>query len=301
MIYVFGSLNVDFLMQVENLPAPGETVTGGQYYMAPGGKGANQAAAASRVGGNVAMHGLVGDDQWSEIVLTALREEGVDISNVSRTSEAWTACASIMINRKGENAIAVASGANMLASADSLNGVEMTHGDYLVLQMEVDVEANWQALEIAHNSGATTVLNVAPAAAVPARVLAQVDYLIVNEVEARMVAQSLTAESIEGMALELSAAHNLTTIITLGSEGAIAIQEGRLIRVPSLKVIPVDTTGAGDAFIGTLVTLLSEGMGLEEAMAYACQSAALSCTGRGAMPSYVSRSKLMQHDFSKGN
>jgi len=301
MIHVFGSLNVDFFMQVKSFPGSGETVTGGNYYLAPGGKGANQAAAAARLGANVAMHGMVGDDQWAETVLAALAEDGVDISAVGKTSDAGTAIASILINADGENLIAVASGANMLASADSLNSVSLTINDYLVLQMEVEAEANWQALNIAHKAGATTVLNVAPAAIVPENVLSQVDFLVVNESEARLVAHAMASLSLEDMAQALSKAYNLTTIITLGPDGAIATQGEEMIRVPSLEITPVDTTGAGDAFIGTLVTMLSEGGSLKEAMEYACKSAALSCSKPGAMPSYVKRNTLMELDNQRGN
>ncbi|MBT3788668.1 MAG: ribokinase [Alphaproteobacteria bacterium] len=293
MIYVFGSLNVDFFMQVEKLPAPGETVIGGDYFTAPGGKGANQAAAAARSGGAVAMYGAVGDDQWAATPLTALADYGVDVTGVYRTRDAGTGYASIMIDAHGENTIAVASGANLKASADGLKDVGMGAADYLILQMEVDVAANWQALEIAKAAGVTTILNVAPAAPVPDTALALVDYLVVNEIEARTVAQALAADNIEDMASALSKAHDLTTIVTLGSDGALATSGDEIIRVPALPVTAVDTTGAGDAFIGTLVAAMADGLPLEAAMKRACIGAALACTKPGAMPSYASLEEIL--------
>jgi ribokinase len=293
MIYVFGSLNVDFFMNVDKLPAPGETVIGGDYFTAPGGKGANQAAAAARSGGAVAMYGLVGDDQWAATPLQALKEFGVDVSGVDKTTDAGTGYASIMIDAHGENTIAVASGANLKASADSLKDAGITEYDFLILQMEVDPQANWQALKIAKAAGATTILNVAPAAHVPDDALALVDYLVVNEIEARTVAQSLATDDIEAMARALSTAHNLTTIVTLGPEGALATSGDEIIRVPALPVTAVDTTGAGDAFIGTLVAALAEGLDLAAAMRRSCAGAALACTKPGAMPSYASRADIL--------
>ena len=293
MIYVFGSLNVDFFMQVEKLPAPGETVIGGNYFTAPGGKGANQAAAAARSGGVVAMYGAVGDDQWAAIPLTALADYGVDVSGVRKMTEAGTGYASIMIDAQGENTIAVASGANLKASAEGLKDAGITEDDFLILQMEVNPQANWQALEIAKAAGATTILNVAPAAPVPDEALALVDYLVVNEIEARTVARSLTSESIEEMASALSHEHNLITIVTLGPEGALAAQGDAITRVASPVVKAVDTTGAGDAFIGTLVAGLAEGLELEPALQRSCAGAALACTKQGAMPSYARREEIL--------
>ena len=296
MIYVFGSLNVVFFMNVDKLPAPGETVIGGDYFTAPGGKGANQAAAAARSaksGGVVAMFGLVGDDEWAATPLNALQEFGVDVSGVGRTTEAGTGYASIMIDAQGENTIAVASGANLKASANGLKNGGITEDDFLILQMEVDSHANWQALEIAKSAGATTILNVAPAAPVPDTALALVDYLVVNEIEARTVAQSLATDDIEAMAKALSRKHKLTTIVTLGSDGALATSGDEIIRVPAMAVTAVDTTGAGDAFIGTLAAGLTEGLDLEAAMKRGCIGAALACTKPGAMPSYASRQEIL--------
>jgi ribokinase len=293
MIYVFGSLNVDFFMQVDKLPAPGETVIGGDYFTAPGGKGANQAAAAALSGGTVAMYGLVGDDQWAATPLQALADFGVDVSGVGKTREAGTGYASIMIDAEGENTIAVASGANLKASSAGLKTAGMTADDYLILQMEVDVTANWQALEIAKAAGVTTVLNVAPAAPVPDTALAQVDYLIVNEIEARDVAQSLATDDIVAMAKAVSKAHDLTTIVTLGPDGALATSGSEVIRVPALPVTAVDTTGAGDAFIGTFVAAMADGLSLEAAMKRGCAGAALACTKPGAMPGYATLEEIL--------
>ena len=201
-----------------------------------------------------------------------------------------------MIDADGENTIAVASGANLMASANGLKDADMAPADYLILQMEVDVAANWQALEIARDAGTTTILNVAPAAPVPDTALALVDYLVVNEIEARTVAQSLATDDIEDMARTLSNAHDMTTIVTLGPEGALATSGDGIIRVPALPVTAVDTTGAGDAFIGTLVAAMGDELSLEAAMKRACIGAALACTKPGAMPSYAIREEILSSE-----
>ena len=192
MIVVFGSFNVDFVMMVDRLPGPGETVLGRRYFLVQGGKGANQACAAARAGarGRVAMVGCVGRDDWGEFALDLLREAGVDLSAVGRAA-ASTGCASIFVDKSGQNAIAAAIGANMEARAAQVPDDWLGPDTWLVLQMEVPYEENWALIARARERGAHVVLNVAPAAAVPAEALSRTEILVVNELEAETIAKIL--------------------------------------------------------------------------------------------------------------
>ena len=209
MVVVFGSINVDFVMRLERLPAPGETVLGGDYFLVQGGKGANQACAAALAGsGEVAMIGCTGRDDWAGFAVERLRDAGVDLSHVTGVEEP-TGCASICVDANGENAIAVASGANMALRADRIPESLLGSQTVLVLQMEVPPEENFEAARRAHAAGARVLLNVAPAAPVPGDVLDVVDYLVVNEIEANMVAAELGLSTREPqeLAARLSETH----------------------------------------------------------------------------------------------
>ena len=306
MIVVFGSFNIDFVMRLERLPEPGETILESDYILVPGGKGANQACAAARAsrvsggasgrasgaaesdGTRVAMVGKVGTDDWGRFATVKLEEAGADVSAVERIETA-TGCAAIFVDKAGENTIVVASGANMQAEAaqvaDSLLGPET----WLVLQMEVPPEENWALVARAKARGARVVLNVAPAAPVPAAVLDDVDILVVNEIESRMVADSLGLESKDPLeiARRLSANHDLICLTTLGPAGAVAIGPEGAWKVEPLSVTPVDTTGAGDAFIGTLAAALDGGTDLPQALHRASVAAGLCCTRWGTQTSFA--------------
>ncbi len=302
MIVVFGSFNIDFVMRLERLPEPGETILEGDYILVPGGKGANQACAAARAsrvsggasgaaesdGTRVAMVGKVGTDDWGRFATVKLEEAGADVSAVERIETA-TGCAAIFVDKAGENTIVVASGANMKAEAtqvaDNLLGPET----WLVLQMEVPPEENWALIGRAKRQGARVLLNVAPAAPVPASVLDDVDILVVNEIESRMVADSLGLESEDplGIARRLSANHDLICLTTLGAAGAIAIGPEGAWQVAPLVVTPADTTGAGDAFIGTLAAALDGGTDLPQALHRASVAAGLCCTRWGTQSSFA--------------
>ena len=293
MIVVFGSLNVDFFMHVDRLPRPGETVIGGDYFLVPGGKGGNQALAAARAAEGsdvrVAMAGCVGRDDWAATAIGLLEEAGVDLTAMSQDSETLTGCASILVEAGGENAIGVASGSNMRARATQVPDDWLGEGYWLVLQMEVDPAENWRLIERAHRRGARVVLNVAPAAPVPSEVLDVVDLLVVNEVEARMVAEA--EGGADGGPAELtrslSARHGLICITTLGADGAIAHGPDGAWSVAPLSVTPVDTTGAGDAFVGCLTAALVSGRALPEALRFGSAGAALSCTVAGTQSSFA--------------
>ena len=295
MIVVFGSLNADLVMQVEKLPQPGETVVGGHYFLVPGGKGANQALAAARAGqGNkVAMVGCVGTDDWGSFATSLLREAGVDLDHMGNGKEP-TACASIFVDAKGENAIGVASGANMEATADQVPDKLLGPDSWVVLQMEVTPQENWALIDRAKAAGAKVLLSVAPAAPVPSETLAKVDILLVNQIEARMVAEAeqIFIEDHVEIGETLASRHDLTCIITLGGEGAVAYTNEGNWGIAPLPVTPVDTTGAGDAFAGGLAAALDEGKTLQQALRFASVTAGLCCTVAGTQSSFALREEI---------
>jgi ribokinase len=268
-------------------------VIGGTHFTAAGGKGANQACASALAGARVAMVGTVGTDQWAEIVLQPLREAGVDISGVSISAKATTGCALIMVDKTGENAISVASGANALTVADQVDGALLTPETLLVAQMETPAEETWRVFRRAKQAGAHTLLNVAPVLQDTDLQLDLVDYLVVNEIEIQALADTQDIADIEETARTLSRRHKLTCIVTLGSEGALCVDSDYVFRVPAMPTQVVDTTGAGDAFIGAIAEALDRGANLKDAVTWACATAAIVCSRMGAMPSYPNRAEVM--------
>jgi ribokinase len=286
MITVFGSINVDMVMRVPALPRPGETMLCPEYLLVPGGKGANQALAAARAGATVAMIGSVGRDAFADTALSLLRRDAIDLAAIA-VSPKPTCCASVWVDGAGENAIVVASGANLDTRASQMEGREMRRGDWLVLQMEVPPDENWKAASLARSAGARIMLSAAPAGRIPERVLHGIDVLLVNRIEGQMVAQTVglaatkPAEIVSG----LTKRYGFSCIMTLGAEGAICFGPDGGFQAPALPVSPVDTTGAGDAFAGVLCASVDRGFGLEEAVRRACAGAAIACTKLGAQTS----------------
>lgn len=283
MILVLGSINVDLTFRVAHHPAPGETVLCPDYLASPGGKGANQAVAAARAGAPTAMVGCVGRDGFAAPALATLRESGVDITGVTET-ETPTGCAAISVDRSGENAIVVASGANMRVRADQVADDVLGPGSLLLLQMEIPLDENWSLLERARASGTRSVLNVAPAGPVPTTALDALDYLIVNEIEGAAIAAAsgLAAGPAEDLPRRLSERHGMTCVLTLGAAGAILHGSEGGFAVPAFKVSPVDTTGAGDTFVGAMAAGLDAGLAAVEAARRASVAAAIACTRPGA-------------------
>ena len=273
MILVFGSINIDLLVPVPDLPRPGETVLGGDYALLPGGKGANQALAARRAGATVMLAGAVGDDAFAGAALELLRGDGVDLELVRRAPQP-TGCAAIMVAATGENLIAVASGANAAALAGDVPDDLLGRGTILVCQMEVPGEETADLIRRATARGATTLLNLAPAAAIPPDLFGAIDFLIANAGEAvtlgddpARVAQRLR----QGL------------VVMQGAAGATAfVADGSRLNVPALAIEPVDTTGAGDTFVGAFAAGLDQGLALSAALRRASAAAGLACLARGA-------------------
>ncbi len=282
MILVVGSANIDFVTPVEHIPAPGETVLGSGYTVAPGGKGANQAVACGRAGGKVAFVGALGRDPFAELLRESLRESGVE----DRTLEldAPTGAAFISVSAAGENAITVASGANGALTPKLLPAFgEMSH---LVMQLELPLPTVLEAARRARAAGARVVLNASPARALPPELLRLTDVLVVNEGELSALAGEGGSPAELGARLE--AARRLgpdTVIVTLGERGSLALSGEGLTTVSAQRVAVLDTTGAGDTYLGVLVAALAAGERLPAAMRRASVASALACTKAGAQPS----------------
>jgi ribokinase len=273
MILVFGSINADLIVPVPRLPRPSETVLGGDYAMLPGGKGANQALAARRAGAAVVLAGAVGADAFADIALDLLRREGVD-TRLVQVVEQPTGCAAIMVSKEGENLIAVASGANMSVRsgqvADELLGPDVT----LLAQMEVpsgETEALIRRMRAHHGR---VLLNLAPALPIDPALLGEIDLVIANESEA-------TALGSDPARLAMRLRQGF--VITRGAAGSVAVlRDGMRLEVPALPIEPLDTTGAGDTFVGVLAASLDLGSTLELALRRASVAAGLACLARGA-------------------
>lgn len=293
MITVFGSINVDLTFRLPHLPAVGETVLTPACSHAVGGKGANQAVAAVRDGAETRMIGCVGGDGYGATARGALAQVGIDVSGVAAVPGA-TGLAVIWVDGAGRNQIAVASGANGALKSEALARCAPAARTFVVLQMETPAAEVEAAIGVAKAWRAKVVLNLAPALPISRMALRQVDILVVNEHEASMLCGSLglpqtgPADQAAALARELGN----TVIATLGAAGAIGVQSGRVWRVDAYPVTAIDTTGAGDCFVGVLAAALSRGAAMDEAMRRAAVAGSLACTVVGAMPSFPTRDQI---------
>jgi ribokinase len=292
LVVVFGSLNVDLVCRVETIPRPGETVLAPGYDQLFGGKGANQAVAAARAlgeEGRVAMVGAVGEDALGGAVIDNLAGEGIDTAAIQKAADR-TGCAFISIDAAGENAITVASGANGRLTAEALGDERLDARSVLVLQMETPLTENLSAAATARACGARVVVNLAPVprqldAATLEQLLALTDCLVVNETELAAAAElaGLPAGGAYEQAGALAGRHGIVVIATLGAEGAIlADPVAPLDRIAAHKVTVVDTTGAGDTFVGVLAAGLATGLAVPDAARRAVIAGSLACRRVGA-------------------
>ncbi len=280
MILVFGSLNVDLVFAVAALPRPGETVLAPGMALHPGGKGANQAVAAARAGAKVAMAGAVGDDAHGRLLLAALAENGVDARLVTVVA-APTGCAVVAVDANGENLILVAGGANALARAAQVPDAALGPQTTLLLERETEPGEIAALAARAHAAGNRVILNLSPMGPVPEALFASLDFLVVNQHEAAALLGAEVGD--DGGATALAQRHGIAVVVTLGAAGAVAARpDGSGLRVPALAVEPVDTTGAGDAFVGALAASLDRGEGLADALRRASVAGALACLKVGA-------------------
>ncbi|QOY92274.1 ribokinase [Paludibaculum fermentans] len=299
-LVVTGSLNMDFVVQVDRLPAPGETTLGGNFQMIPGGKGANQACAAGKLAtnGRVRMVGCVGLDPFADHLKASLAAAGVDVSTVRAARQTPTGVALIWVEKSGQNSIVVAPGANaMLAPGD----IESAHAAYegarcALFQLETPLEAVAAAMRAGHKAGALTILDPAPARRLPAELLALVDILTPNESEAcilldRVPTRVTFAEAPE-IARALRALGPKAVVLKLGDQGCFYSDDQRELAVQGFTVEVVDTTAAGDTFNAGLAVALAEGFEIPTALRFANAAAALSVTRLGAQASAPSREEV---------
>ena len=297
-IVVVGSLNMDLVVQVPTIPAPSETVLGDNFATIPGGKGANQAVAAARLGAKVSLIGRVGNDAFGKQLLANAQREGIDVTHVGRDETAASGVAMIAVDANGQNSIAVASGANYRLTAAQVHAAwaALPHVDLLVMPLETPLETIETAVALANQSGAKVILNPAPAQKLPPHILAGVDVLVPNEpetaqltdmpintgAETRLAAQEL---------LNLGVSH---VVLTLGSRGALVLDgtTGQFTEVTPYPVIVVDTTAAGDAFVAGLAVGLGEGRSLVKAAQFANAVGALAVTKQGAQPGMPFREEV---------
>jgi ribokinase len=289
---------MDLVARAPRIPQPGETIIGSDFRNVPGGKGANQAVAAARLGAEVSMVGRVGGDPFADPLLENLAADGIDHTYVTRDPEAATGVALIVVDEAGENSIVVASGANARFSPADVDAAEdiVADADVLLLQLESPLETVVRAAEVAYEHDVPVVLNPAPAQQLPESLLFLVDMLIPNESETALLSEMPVddreqAEAAAAALLELGVG---TVILTLGERGALLAQTAGATHVPAYRVAPVDTTAAGDAFVGGFAVALAEGRPLMEAVRWGNAAGALATTKMGAQPSLPTREALEQ-------
>ncbi len=292
-ILVVGSLNMDLVVTAPRLPYEGETILGGKFATFPGGKGANQAVAAARLGAATTMIGRVGDDDFGRALRQAAAEDGVDVTHIGIDAQEATGVALITVDAEGRNTIVVASGANFALTPQHLRAAEaaFSQAGVLVTQLETPLETVGAAVALAVQNRVRVVLNPAPAQALSPELLAQVDYFIPNEREALQVARAGSLDEAIDRLLGLGV-RNL--IVTLGEQGVLAVTGGGRERIPAYQVQAVDTVAAGDAFVSGFATGIAEGLPVAEAVRLGNAAAAISVTRPGAQPSLPTRAEVNQ-------
>ncbi|MDA9502604.1 ribokinase [Bradyrhizobium sp. CCBAU 11357] len=288
-VFVAGSINMDVVATADRHPRIGETVAGRQVLYFPGGKGANQAVAASRLGARTTLIGRLGRDSFGAELKAFLGEQGIDLGYVVETAETHTGTAIITV-AEADNTIVVIPGANGLVGADDVSVVPLLKGDVAVSQFEIPLPTIAAFFHRAHAAGAVTVLNPAPAQKMPGELLALVDILVLNETELGFLAGSELSESdaaarITEVARQLQAREDQTVCVTLGKRGVLALAGRDEIAVAGRVVKALDTTGAGDCFVGALAAQLADGAALREALTFANAAASISVQRMGAGPS----------------
>lgn len=299
-VVVFGSANMDLVARVGRMPDPGETVMGDEFLTLFGGKGANEAVAAARLGAEVTLVACVGDDAFGQSYLAQLSREGVNTRLVRVEENLPTGCALITVQAGGENTIVVCPGANSAVSPAHIRLASevAASADMLLVQYEIPAESVREVIRMANSSGVPVAINVSP---VPDRIDfgdGYVDYLIVNEVETERMT-GIAPEDEESLAGAAAALHRLggkAVVITRGPDSTFVSAAGLQALVPTVAVVPVDTVGAGDTFAGALATALSDGLPLQQAAGFANRAAAFATTRVGAQTSMPTREQMQKSD-----
>lgn len=298
MISVVGSLNMDLVARSSHIPHPGETIIGGELHMLPGGKGANQAVATARLGVKTAMIGKIGQDAFAPPLLENLTADNINHVFVTQDHKSATGVALIVVDDAGENSIVVTPGANhQLSPADVIKAESViADSKVMLLQLEIPLESVTKAAELAKSHGVTVILNPAPAQALPSELLSLVDILIPNETETEILTGLPVNDfqEAEKAASKLREQGIVTVILTLGARGALLLNDTERLQIPALNINPVDTTAAGDAFVGGFAVALAEGHTLVDAVRWGNAAGALAATRLGAQPSLPTRQALLE-------
>lgn len=288
-IVVVGSSNTDLIIKTERIPAPGETILGGEFFTAHGGKGANQAVAAARLGGQVTFIACIGKDDFGDRSVEQFGKDGIDTSFILRDEKTPSGVALITVDKKGENSIVVAAGSNGALTPEDIRNSASAIGKagILLVQLEIPIPAVKEAVKAAHDSGATVILNPAPACPLSRDILENVDIITPNETEASIlsgirVTDLASAEKAAEKILEMGVGK---VIITMGAEGSYLVTANEKRQFPSIKVNATDTTAAGDAFNGALAYSIARDVPLAESIGFANIVGAVSATRFGAQPS----------------
>lgn len=294
-IVVIGSSNTDMVVRSERLPRPGESVIGGGFMMAGGGKGANQAVAVARMGHRVLFAAAVGNDMFGDAAVAAYKRFGIDTTYIAR-KDTPSGVALIMVDGAGQNSISVALGANnTLTVEDVMPALERVEsGDIVLLQLEIPMETVDACVAVAAAKGARVVLNPAPAAVVSEHTLSKLYLITPNQTEAQtLTGVDVTDEATAQLAAQVLVSHGVErVVITMGSAGAYLYEEGKGVLIPACKVSAVDTTAAGDVYNGALCAALAEGQSLQDALKFATKASAISVTRVGAQPSVPTREEV---------
>ena len=295
-VTVVGSFNTDLVVRTPRMPVKGETILGGPYLTGPGGKGANQAVAAARLGAEVAMVVRLGQDDFGDRAEENLRREGIRTDYVLRTAESHTGVAFIIVDEAGENMIVVAPGVNELLSPADVDAAReaIANADILLLELEAPMETVEHAVAVAHELGVKVVLNPAPGQPLSMELLRRVDVLTPNETETQLITglPVHTMEEARRAGEHLLALGVGVVVITLGARGALIVSPEGAQHIPGRQVQVVDTTGAGDAFNGALAVALAEGRAMPDAVAFANAAAALQVTRMGTAPAMPHRAEV---------
>lgn len=295
-IIVIGSSNVDMVVKTSHLPAPGETILGGEFFMNQGGKGANQAVAVERLGGNLIFMAKLGNDILGQQSVDYFKKEGIDTRYITLDENSASGVALISVDDHAENSIVVASGANMLLNEQDVDKVVevMCEGDILLMQLEIPLQTVEYAARKAFEKGVKVVLNPAPARNLPKELFRYLYMITPNRIEAEMLTGiKITNDAdAEEVAKEIHAMGVKNVIITLGSKGCLIREDGVSYRVDAFKVDPIDTTAAGDTFNGALCVALAEGMDLKQAAVMASKASSITVTRMGAQSSIPRREEL---------
>ena len=287
-------MNADLVIRAPRFPGPGETIGGADLQIIPGGKGANQAVAAARQGASVAMVGRVGNDSFGPELIKNLKQNNVDTSHVQLEPDSATGTAIIVVDANGQNSIVLSPGGNGKISPADLDNVSFPDHKLLLLQLEIPIETVLSAMQRAKESGLRVLLNPAPARSLPEALISLPDFILPNETELSLltnqpVSDLPSAEKAAKTLIERGAQH---VIVTLGAHGALLVSSKQVTHVHTYQVNVIDTTAAGDAFIGGFSAALLQNKALDEAVRYGCACGALAVTRFGAQPSLPTRKEV---------